>query len=208
MSSIVLYVHGKGGSAAESEHYRPLFPGSEVVGLDYRTFTPWETGAEIREAVERLSLESAHVTLIANSIGAFFSMCAGIDAAVERAYFISPIVDMPRLIADMMAWAGVTEAELAARGRIATDFGEELSWDYLRYVREHPVRWNAPTAILYGRRDNLTPFDAIRGFADSHRARLTVMEDGEHWFHTDEQMRFLDDWIRREQVTSPATRPE
>ena len=25
---------------------------------------------------------------------------------------------------------------------------------------------------------------------------LTVTESGEHWFHTEEQMRFLDDWIR------------
>jgi hypothetical protein len=23
-----------------------------------------------------------------------------------------------------------------------------------------------------------------------------VMEEGEHWFHTDEQMRFLDNWIK------------
>ena len=24
---------------------------------------------------------------------------------------------------------------------------------------------------------------------------LTKMDDGEHWFHTDEQIKFLDDWI-------------
>ena len=47
MKDLVLYIHGKGGSAAESEHYRPLFPGSEVIGLDYQTFSPWETGGEI-----------------------------------------------------------------------------------------------------------------------------------------------------------------
>jgi hypothetical protein len=28
---------------------------------------------------------------------------------------------------------------------------------------------------------------------------LTVMEGGEHWFHTDEQIQFLDDWIRRKE---------
>ena len=26
-------------------------------------------------------------------------------------------------------------------------------------------------------------------------AELTVMPDGEHWFHTEEQLRFLDAWI-------------
>ena len=28
-------------------------------------------------------------------------------------------------------------------------------------------------------------------------ATLTVMENGEHWFHTKEQMDFLSDWIKQ-----------
>ena len=50
----VLYIHGKDGSATECAHYKPLFPYFEVMGLDYQTFTPWETGKEIRIAVEKL----------------------------------------------------------------------------------------------------------------------------------------------------------
>lgn len=26
---------------------------------------------------------------------------------------------------------------------------------------------------------------------------LTIMKNGEHWFHTEEQMQFLDAWIKR-----------
>ena len=48
----------------------------------------------------------------------------------------------------------------------------------------------------YGSRDNLTSFETVSGFAKKYGAVLTVMESGEHWFHTEEQMRFLDDWIR------------
>jgi len=192
---IVLYIHGKGGSAAEYEHYKPLFPECGVIGLDYQTTTPWETGAEIRAAVEALKAEDKPVILIANSIGAYFSMSAGIGAMIEKAWFISPIVDMEKLITDMMRWANVTEAELEARGVIHTAFGEDLSWDYLRYVRSHPVAWTAPTRILYGSRDSLTSLETIRDFAEKHDAALTVMEGGEHWFHTEEQMRFLDEWI-------------
>jgi len=109
MKDLVLYIHGKGGSAAESEHYKPLFPDCEVLGLDYQTFTPWETGAEIRAAAENLKAEYERIILIANSIGAFFSMNAGIDKLINKAYFISPIVDMEKLIVDMMLWANVTE---------------------------------------------------------------------------------------------------
>ena len=204
----VLYIHGKNGSAAESGHYRPLFPGCEVTGLDYRTFTPWETGKEIRKAVTVLKAEADGVTLIANSIGAFFSMNAGIDSMVRRAYFISPVVDMERLILNMMAWADVTEKELKEKGVIHTGFGEDLSWEYLCYVREHPVRWTVPTKILYGSRDDLTSYETIAAFANAHGAELTVMEGGEHWFHTDEQMRFLDDWITKGERGSCSDDPE
>ena len=193
----VLYIHGKEGSAAESEHYKPLFPDCEVIGLDYQSFTPWETGKEIRAAVKALKDSHENIVLIANSIGAFFSMNAGVDGLIQKAYFISPIVDMEKLIVDMMTWAKVTETELEARGVISTEFGEDLSWDYLSYVRSHPVEWKLPTKILYGGKDNLTSLETISRFAKTHNADLTVMENGEHWFHTEEQMKFLDDWIRR-----------
>ena len=173
MKKLVLYVHGKGGSAAESEHYQSLFPACEVIGLDYQTFSPWETGAEIRAAVEDLKDRFAHILLIANSIGAYFSMNAGIDSMIQKAYFISPIVDMEKLITDMMHWAGITEEELKSKGMIHTAFGEDLSWDYLCYVRNHPVDWTAPTQILYGSRDNLTSYAAISHGYGQRRALVS-----------------------------------
>ena len=198
MENAIIYIHGKGGSASECEHYKPLFPEYDVFGLDYRTFTPWETGAEIRSAVKKLKTEYEKIILIANSIGAFFSMNADIDLMIEMAYFISPIVDMEKLITDMMAWANVTEDELKKQGVIHTGFGEDLSWEYLCYVRSHPIHWDCPTAILYGSRDDLTSYDTIKAFAEKHQADLTIMENGDHWFHTEEQMKFLDSWIEGE----------
>ena len=192
----VIYIHGKGGSPNEAEHYAPLFPLCRVIGLDYKASTPWEAGGEIRAAVAEVKAKYDDVALIANSVGAFYAMCADIEAYVSRAYFISPIVDMEALIADMMSRAGVTERELREKGVVRTDFGEELSWEYLAYVREHPVAWSVPTDILYGSEDNLTSIDAVTDFARKHGAGLTVMNGGEHWFHTPSEMRFLDGWIR------------
>ena len=65
------------------------------------------------------------------------------------------------------------------------------------YVRSHPIRWDAPTEILYGEADALTPYQTAAAFAAAHGAGLTVMPGGEHWIHTDAQLRFLDDWLRR-----------
>ena len=103
---------------------------------------------------------------------------------------------MEKLIGDMMGWAGVTEAELCDRKEIATEFGETLSWEYLCYVRENPVDWKIPTNILFGTKDNLTSYDTMSRFADKIGAVLTIMENGEHWFHTKEQMKFLDESLR------------
>lgn len=52
-------------------------------------------------------------------------------------------------------------------------------------MREHPVDWNVPTDILYGSADNLTSIDTIMDFAQAHHVSITVMENGEHWFHTE-----------------------
>lgn len=195
MKNIVIYVHGKGGSAEEAEHYKSLFPDCEVIGFDYRAQTPWEAKAEFPQFFAEQRKRCDCLTLVANSIGAFFSLSSLDEALIDKAYFISPVVDMEKLIGSMMLWAGVTEQELAEKQEIPTDFGEMLSWNYLCYVREHPVSWRIPTRILYGAQDNLTSINTISDFAKRTGAELTVMPDGEHWFHTEEQMQFLDRWI-------------
>ena len=162
ITSVVVYIHGKDGSATESEHYKLLFPDCDVIGLDYQTFSPWETGQEIRIAVEELKSKYENVSLIAN----------------------------------MMKWANVTEQELESKGIVHTDFGEDLSWKYLCYVKSHPIEWRVPTQILYGSNDHLTSIDTITDFANKHQATLTIMKNGEHWFHTEDQMLFLDNWIK------------
>lgn len=196
MKDLIVYVHGKGGSAQEAEHYKSLFPKDEVIGFDYRSQTPWQAKKEFLAFFTEQRGRCEHLTLVANSIGAFFTLSSLDETLVDRAYFISPIVDMENLICNMMQWSNVTKQELAEKREIATNFGETLSWEYLCYVRKHPIIWNVPTCILYGEHDNLTSIETVSAFAKLHHADLTVIPGGEHWFHTDEQMQFLDKWIR------------
>ena len=195
MHKAVIYIHGKGGTSSESEHYKALFKDADVIGFDYQSQTPWEAKVEFSDFFNAVSAKYQSVYIVANSIGAFFTMNALADRNIEKAFFISPIVNMEKLIADMMIWANVTEQDLYKEKEIETSFGETLSWEYLCYVREHPVVWNIPTKILYGDKDNLTSYETMSDFASKMGISLTVMNNGEHWFHTDEQMNFLDDWI-------------
>ena len=195
MKNIVIYVHGKGGTAAEADHYKPLFPNDEVIGFDYRAQTPWEAKGEFLSFFTEQKNRCENLVLAANSIGAFLSMSSLDETLVDKAYFISPVVNMEKLIGNMMMWAGVSEEKLAEKLEIPTEFGETLSWNYLTFVRTHPISWHVPTRILYGEHDNLTSMETISAFAEKIGAELTVMPEGEHWFHTEEQMRFLDRWI-------------
>ena len=196
MKNLIVYVHGKGGPAQEAEHYKMLFPHDVVIGFDYHAQTPWEAKEEFFPFFAEKRRLCEQLTLIANSIGAFFALSTLDEALVDKAFFISPIVDMEALICKMMQWSNVTEQALAEKREIATNFGETLSWEYLCYVRQHPIIWNVPSCILYGEHDNLTSIETVSAFAKRHHADLTVMPGGEHWFHTEKQMQFLDHWIR------------
>ena len=149
MKDLIVYVHGKGGSAQEAEHYKSLFPKDEVIGFDYRSQTPWQAKKEFFAFFTTQRSRFEHITLVANSIGAFFGISSLDETLVDRAYFISPILDMENLICNMMQWSNVTKQELAEKREIATNFGETLSWEYLCYVRKHPTKtktkeqWNA-----------------------------------------------------------------
>ena len=197
MKKGIIYIHGKGGTAKEAEHYKPLFADADIIGFDYKAQTHWEAEGEFALFFDSVSEKYGTVAVIGNSIGAFFAMTALQNKQVETALFISPVVNMEKLITDMMMWAKITEEELCARKEIETTYGETLSWKYLCDVREHPVTWNVPTRILYGEKDHLTSYETMLSFTRKIGAELTVMENGEHWFHTEEQMRFLDDWIRK-----------
>lgn len=196
MKKAILYIHGKDGNADEAEHYKAICRGYAVFGMDYCSKTPLEAKEEFPILFDNLCGKYDSVILAANSIGAFFAMNALQNKNIEKALFISPLVNMEKLIGDMMVWANITEAELCDRKEIPTQFGETLSWEYLCYVRENPIDWKIPTNILFGAKDNLISYSTISTFADKIGATFTIMENGEHWFHTNEQIEFLDNWIR------------
>lgn len=193
----IIYVHGKGGSYLESEQYKKNCDGYVIVGVDYNDYLPWIVQNQIKAVYENLTKEYEPISVIANSIGAYFAMNALQHCAIEKALLISPILNMESLILDMMKWANVTEEELCEKGEIKTDFGEILSWEYLSFIRRNSIKWDIPTEILYAENDNLTSRATVDTFIASHNANLTVMRNGEHWFHTEEQITFLNNWMKK-----------
>lgn len=196
MEKTLLYIHGRGGNAAEAAQFAPFCPGYTLSGVDYEEAMPWDVVPKLEAAYDAQLQKGCPVGIIANSIGAYFVMLALQDRPVNKALFISPVLDMEALIMRMMGWAAVQEEELRTKKEIETDFGQPLSWEYLQFARNNPLHWTAPTEILYAQNDTLVAWETVDRFVRNHDARLTVMEGGEHWFHTGEQMDFLGRWMR------------
>ena len=196
MKNVVIYIHGKYGTAEEAEYYRKFFNETDIIGFEYTSEYPWDFQKEFSNFIDNIYIKYKKISIIANSIGAYFTMLSLINKNIEKAFFISPIVDMEKLITDMMFLENITEEELYKKKKIKTSFGETLSWDYLTFTRKNPTEWNIPTYILYGENDDLTSYETILNFTNKSKANLTIMKGGEHWFHTDEQIEFLDNWIK------------
>lgn len=86
MHKAVIYIHGKGGTSSESEHYKALFKDADVIGFDYQSQTPWEAKVEFSDFFNAVSAKYQSVYIVANSIGAFFTMNALADRNIEKAF--------------------------------------------------------------------------------------------------------------------------
>ena len=196
MKNVVIYIHGKYGTVEEAEYYKKFFNEADIIGFEYTSEYPWDFQKEFSNFIDNIYTKYKKISIIANSIGAYFTMLSLTNKNIEKAFFISPIVDMEKLITDMMFLENITEEELYKKKKIKTSFGEILSWDYLTFARKNPIEWNIPTYILYGENDDLTSYETILNFTNKSKANLTIMKGGEHWFHTDEQIEFLNNWIK------------
>jgi len=92
---------------------------------------------------------------------------------VEQALFVSPILDMKRFIELM----------------------PQREDDYYEWVVNNPITcWDTPTYILRPETDLVVSEEVGRDFISQHQCQVTIMSDGEHWFHTPEQLAFLKAW--------------
>lgn len=205
---VYLAIHGKCGCKEEAESLAEIVcpTGWQVLAVDLPehgerrgesgTFNPWSVVPELHGVMTYIRGRWKTVSLYACSIGAYFCLMSYAGELFEKCLFVSPLLDMRRLIEGMMAAASVTPERLKSEEEILCGNGETLSWRYYCYAADNPVSvWNSPTEILYAGGDFMTDRATVDAFASRFGCGLTVMENGEHWFHTDEQLDFLHRWI-------------
>ena len=135
------------------------------------------------------------VSLYGCSLGAYFSLHAYRDRTFTNCLFQSPILDMEYLIRQMFLWFGITEERLAKEKEIDTPI-DLMSWDYFQYVLAHPVtKWNSPTHILYGGRDDLQSLAVIEQFAKRFGCDMTLSENSQHPFMEEADFPIVHQWL-------------
>jgi len=147
---------------------------------DDKAFTPMDASPEVRAFARLARSQSTEVSLLANSIGAYFSLCDTPAGTFERAWMVSPLLDLEYYIRDIMAEYSVTDEQLEAQTVIDTPRGV-LERSYLRFVEEHPARLNAPSWIIRGDQDEVVPLNALSRFVGAPGVELVQVEGGQHF---------------------------
>jgi hypothetical protein len=147
---------------------------------DDKAFTPMDASPEVRAFARLARSQSTEVSLLANSIGAYFSLCDTPAGTFERAWMVSPLLDLEYYIRDIMAEYSVTDEQLEAQTVIDTPRGV-LERSYLRFVEEHPARLNAPSWIIRGDQDEVVPLDTLSRFVGAPGVELVQVEGGQHF---------------------------
>ena len=153
---------------------------------------------DLEKVIEYAKARYNEINIWACSMGAYFSLLAYKKENIKQCIFLSPVVDMKTIINNMMLWSNTTEEVLKEKQEIKTDFGQTLYWDYYKYVVENPItNWDKETYILYGNKDNMQNETIIKKFSDDFNCKLSILENGEHYFHTDEQLNYYKNWLTK-----------
>ena len=151
--SVYLFLHGKMGRKEEGEAFAQVVcpKGWQVLSIDLPEhgerageagFDPWHVVPELRGVLAYAQARWHRIGLQATSLGAWFAMVAFAGTPLDRALFLSPVVDMAGLIEKMMGWAGVSEEALAQAGELPTDFGGDP------VLEVSPIRQGPPGGSL------------------------------------------------------------
>ncbi|MGN0228562.1 MAG: hypothetical protein ACI4BH_02010 [Muribaculaceae bacterium] len=172
----ILFVHGQGGNKEEALQFAEIAVplGYQVIGIDLPVMDlPWDVLPRLLAVRDFLKKNYHSISLRANSIGCWYSLLAFENEQIAKALFVSPILDMKAFI----------------------ECKEQKDMKYYEWVVQHQIeRWQNKTYILRPDKDLVVSDRVYEAFISKFACGVTTVADGEHWFHTPEQLRHLSEW--------------
>lgn len=194
----VVYIHGRKGSPNEANHYISLFKGYDVLGFDYKELFPWTVKEEFSDYFNKINNKYKDKILIANSMGAYLAMNLLDGRDFLKTFFISPLIDPYKVCLRFMKATGITEDIIKEKKEIRLINGDIFTPRCIEYYKNKNVNWTSNAVVIYGTKDCYIDEETVVDFVEKNKIKLYSLKGGEHWFHTKEQMDFIDDCIRKE----------
>lgn len=207
--SIIIAAHGRNSSKVDDCMWvlaeEAMKKGYQVLTFDFpqhgermyerRMMMPDKCVDDLKTVYEYVKKDWKKVSIFGCSMGCYFELVALSDIPVERAWFLSPLTDMAKMVKGLMDFFGISEEELKEQVFIEND-DEPLYYPYYEYLKNHPVtNWPHKTYLLRGDRDRTCGYEEVDVFAEKFGCELTEIKDCEHWFHTDEELEFFRKWL-------------
>lgn len=152
--------------------------------------------SDLKQVLEYADREFKNVNVFAVSYGAYISLQVFKERAVKF-IMLSPIVNMLELTYNLMKLNNVTEQELNAEKQISKNY-QTFYLEDLKFVQKNPsgeVKGNG--YIIYGSKDTLQNFSLIKDFSVRNNCKIFAMQNGEHFFHTKEQLNYFKSVINK-----------
>lgn len=176
---VFLFVHGHGGNKEEARAFADVVNhlGYQVIGIDLPVMEMPDRVMELlSDVTQYLKQNYRSINVRANSIGCWFAMLAFQQGGLDKALFVSPLLDMKAFI----------------------DSADDKDERYYEWVVSHPIeRWDAETFILRPQRDAVVAEKVYESFLSLHPCQVEIVENGEHWFHTADQLEILRQWEKK-----------
>lgn len=166
---------------------------------DSYTCTPQNCIRDLQSVYKFVKTQGSQISIFGCSLGAYFSLLAYHEYDVNQSIFLSPVVNMKKIINSLMRSFNISENQLKLEKQIALPIGQVLDWDYYTFVKNNPItfNWDVPTHILYGKNDTMCDEADIKEFTERYQLNLEIDEDGEHFYHTAEQLDVFNNWLSK-----------
>lgn len=204
-----IYVHGKMSYKESAEYFAELAQrqGYQTISFDLPEHGErkdenypcdvWNGMNDLNQIADFSLNRWNSLSLYACSLGAHFALHAYRDRKFEYCLFQSPVLDMNQLIHKMFRWFHLSEDILREKRSIRTPF-HVMTWDYYMYVKEHPIdKWETPTNILYGTRDEMQTRDVIDDFVNKFNCELVISENSSHGFAKEADLPIANAWMEQ-----------
>lgn len=132
------------------------------------------------------------------SLGAYYSLIAFQNKPISFCALLSPVVDLIELTHQMLDNDNRSIDDVIENKSITLSNGIIVRYEDYQYLLNHQVnKISFPISILYGRNDKLISYRSIEKFVSIHECECIISDYSEHYFHTNEDMIQIDQWLDR-----------